>query len=137
MNPMTRIWSRLWLGGIHDAEALATSNPNGIATVLTLCPERIERRARGINYLQIPVEDCRRIPTARFNAIMDALWEGIRRKKVLVHCVAGLSRSPIIVAAWMQVVGCKNVDEALADINRVRPIDPSPVLLSSVREALR
>lgn len=137
MNSMTRIWLRLWLGGIDDAEALAAANPNGITTVLTLCPERIERRAPGINYLQFPVEDCRRISVARFYAIMDGLFENLRYGKVLVHCVAGLSRSPIIVAAWMQFVGCKSVDEALADINRVRPIDPSPVLLRSIKEALK
>ena len=137
MISMTRIWERLWLGGIDDAEALAKANPNGITTVLTLCPERVEHRARGVNYLSFPIEDGRPIPVARFDSVIDALWENVRWGKVLVHCVAGLSRSPIIVAGWMHVVGYKTIDEALADINRIRPIDPSPVLLRSVKEVLR
>jgi atypical dual specificity phosphatase len=136
MNRMTHVWERLWLGGIDDAESLAKANPNGISTVLTLCPERVEHRARAINYLQFPVEDCRRIPAARFDTIIDALWENVQRGKVLVHCAAGLSRSPIITASWMHLVGYENIDEALAAINRIRPIDPSPVLLKSVKELL-
>jgi protein-tyrosine phosphatase len=124
------------LGGIDDAEALAKSNPFGVTTVLTVCPERVQHKASGVNYLQFPVEDARRIPVAQFDAIIDALWENVRWGKVLVHCVAGLSRSPIIVASWMHVVGYADIDEALAEINRLRPIDPSPILLKSVKELL-
>ena len=137
MNRMTRIWARLYLGSIDDAEALAKSNLHGIRTVLSVCREPVCTRANGVKYLQIPVEDGRRIPIARFDAVIDAVSENIRWGKVLVHCLAGLSRSPIIVASWMHVVGYKNIDAALAEINRLRPIDPSPSLLRSVKEALR
>ena len=42
-----------------------------------------------------------------------------------------------MAAAWMHVVGCKNVDAALADIGRLRTIKPNPNLLRSVKESLR
>lgn len=137
MIGMTRIWERLYLGGIDDAEALAKSNPKRITTVISVCSERVRIRARGVNYLQFPVEDGRRIPVTRFDAIIDGIAENIRWGRLLVHCMVGMSRSPVIVASWMHVVGYKNIDAALAEINRVRPIDPSPILLKSVREALR
>jgi protein-tyrosine phosphatase len=68
---------------------------------------------------------------------MDALGENIRWGTVLLNCAAGLSRAPIITAAWMHVVGYKNIDAALLEIAKLRSItDPSPVLLTSVKEYL-
>jgi hypothetical protein len=45
--------------------------------------------------------------------------------------------SPIICAAWMCRCGYASLDAALAEIEAWRPIDPSPVLLSSVRNLLQ
>ncbi len=42
-----------------------------------------------------------------------------------------------MAAAWMTVVGCKNIDAALADLGKIRPIETSPVLLKSVKRALK
>ena len=51
--------------------------------------------------------------------------------------VTQVSRSPIVTAAWMHVVGYKNIDAALAEVKRLRPIiSPSPTLLKSVKELL-
>ena len=81
--------------------------------------------------------ESRPLPVGRFDGIIDALWENIRWGKVLIHSFAGASRAPIMAAAWMTVVGCKNIDAALADIGKMRPVEPSPVLLRSVKRALR
>jgi protein-tyrosine phosphatase len=68
---------------------------------------------------------------------MKAIGEAVRQGKVLVHCGAGVSRSPVIVAGWMHLVGYKNVDAALSEIAELRPtIYPSGALLSSVRAQL-
>jgi atypical dual specificity phosphatase len=69
---------------------------------------------------------------------MDAIAENIRWGTVLVHCGAGVSRTPILAAAWMYVVGYKNIDAALIEIRKLRPIvSPSPILLRSVKEHLK
>ena len=135
---MTQVWERLFIGGMDDAEALADANPLvGIATVITVCRETVRARAEGVNYLHFPVPESRPLPVGRFDGIIDALWENIRWGKVLIHSFAGASRAPIMAAAWMTVVGCKNIDAALADIGKMRPVEPSPVLLRSVKRALK
>jgi protein-tyrosine phosphatase len=132
----TQVWERLFIGSLEDAESLAGSNPLDITTVVTLCRETVRKSAPGVNYLHFPVPDARPLPAGRFDGIIDALWENLRWGKVLIHSLAGASRSPIIAAAWMHVVGCKNIDAALADIGRLRTVEPSPILLSSIKEHL-
>ena len=134
---VTQVWERLFIGGMADAEALSDDNPLDIATVITVCRETVRARAEGVNYLQFPVPESRPLPVGRFDGIIDALWENIRWGKVLVHSLAGANRAPVLAAAWMHVVGCKNIDAALVDIRRMRPVEPSPVLLRSVKRALK
>ena len=132
---MTRIWQRLYLGSFKDAEHLSTANPCGITTVLSLC-EDVVRRARNISYVHLPVADSRAITALRLNEIIGAIADSVRRGKLLVHCVAGSSRSPIIIAAWLDRCGYADIELALGEINEIRDIDPSPVLLKSVKEHL-
>jgi protein-tyrosine phosphatase len=134
---VTQVWERLFIGGLADAEALAESNQLGIATVITVCREAIRLRAEGVNYLRFPVRESRPLPVGRFDGIIDALWENIRWGKVLVHSFTGANRAPVLAAAWMQAVGCKGIDTALAEIGRLRTVEPDPTLLQSVRRALK
>ncbi|MFZ3212045.1 MAG: dual specificity protein phosphatase [Terriglobales bacterium] len=135
---MSRICSRLFLGGIKDAERLATANPEGITAVISLCAAaEVLPKGREIEYVHIPVDDSRPVPLQRFEAIMAAIAKHIRNGKVLLHCAGGTSRSPIFAAAWMHRVGYLHIESALLDIAELRPvIDPSPVLLKSVKEHL-
>jgi hypothetical protein len=65
-----------------------------------------------------------------------AIADGVRRGSLLVHCVGGMSRSPIMLAAWMHCCGYAEIHKALHEIAEMRDIDPSPVLLKSVEERL-
>jgi protein-tyrosine phosphatase len=121
---------------MEDAEALAESNPLGIATVITVCREAFRVRAEGVNYQHLPVPESRPLPVGRFDGIIDALWENIRWGKVLIHSLASANRAPVLAAAWMHAVGCKGIDAALADIGRLRTVKPDPALLQSVKRAL-
>jgi len=133
---VTQVWERLFVGGIGDAEALAESNPLKITTVVTLCREKVQKGTPDINYIHFPLRDARPIPVGHFDEIIDNLFENIRWGKILVHSLAGASRSPIMAAAWMHRCGYKNIDGALADIGRLRTVEPSPILLSSIKEHL-
>ena len=132
---MTRIWDRIYLGSLKDAGQLAAANPCGITSVLSLCEEAV-RRAANICYVHLPISDSRSIPAQKFDAIMQAIEQCVRRGSLLVHCVGGMSRSPIMVAAWLHRCGYAGIDKALAEISELRDIDPSPVLLKSVKERL-
>lgn len=133
---MTKIWDRLYLGSFKDAEHLGTANPCGITTVVSLCEEAVRRRAKTIRYVHLPVADSRPVPALRLNEIMAAMADGVRRGNLLVHCIAGSSRSPIMIAAWLDRCGYVAIERALAEITEVQDIDPSPVLLKSIKEHL-
>ena len=95
------------------------------------------RRNPGINYVHVPIADAAPVTVGQFDAIMDAIAENVRWGTVLLHCGAGVSRSPILTAAWMHVVGYKNIEAALKEIKGLRPIiSPSSILLVSVKELL-
>ena len=136
--PMSRLCSRLFLGGIKDAERLATANPEGITAVISLCAEQIAPKRRDIKYVRIPIDDARPVTRPQFEVVMSAIAEHIRGGKVLLHCGAGMSRSPIFAAAWMHRCGYLHIESALLEIAELRPtIDPSPALLKSVKEHLK
>lgn len=64
--------------------------------------------------------------------ITHALGAGLR---VLVHCVAGVSRSPTLVAAYLIQEMGMTTDEALARIRRVRPfIEPKRGFVAQLRD---
>lgn len=133
---MTKIWERLYLGNLKDAEQLARSNPQRITTVISLCREKAVHRSPKITYIHIPIPDSRPISAQRFEDVMFAMAIGLRRGNLLVHCLAGMSRSPILIAAWMQRCGYAGIDTALSEIAELRDIAPSNTMLKSVKELL-
>jgi protein-tyrosine phosphatase len=138
MIEMTQVWERLFIGGHDDAQRLLESNPKGITTVISLFEISVVRRNFAVNYLHFPIADATPIIVGPFDAIIDALAENIRWGTVLLHCGSGMSRAPIMAAAWMHVVGYKNIDAALEEIAGLRPIiAPSKTLLASVGRHLK
>jgi len=133
---VTRIWERLYLGSLKDAEQLARSNPQRIKTVVSLCREQAVHRTPKIAYINIPIPDSRPISAQTFEDIMFAMAIGVRRGNLLVHCLAGMSRSPILIAAWLHRCGYAGIDKALSEIAKLRDIAPSRTLLTSVKDLL-
>ena len=137
VSGITQVWERLFIGSAKDAESLVEANPHGIQTVITLCEESLRHRNPAINYVHVAIADGTPITVGQFQSVMDAIWQNISGN-VLLHCVGGLSRTPVVCAAWMHSVGYKNIDAALEEIAAQRPtIDPSPILLLSIREHLK
>jgi hypothetical protein len=134
---VTKIWERLYLGSLKDAEQLARSNPQRIATVVSLCREQAVQRAHKIIYIHIPIADSRPISAQKFEDIMCAMAIGLQRGNLLVHCLQGMNRSPILIAAWLDRCGYAGIDKGLSEIAKLRDIAPSRTLLTSVQDLLR
>src|SRR5258708_13386212 len=66
---VTKIWERLYLGSLKDAEQLARSNPQRITTVVSLCREQAIHRAPKITYIHIPIPASPPILTQKFKDI--------------------------------------------------------------------
>lgn len=116
-----QIWERLYIGNFVDAERLSRSNPFGFTSVITLCEEPVKRRNPAIN-LHFPIGDGAPIASVPFDGIIDAIAENIRWGTLLLHCGSGISRAPILAAAWMHVAGYKEIDGSLREIAGLRPI---------------
>jgi histidinol-phosphate aminotransferase len=55
-------------------------------------------------------------------------------RRVLVHCQAGISRSPAVTLCYLHEFAGRSIDEALAQVKAGRPqADPHPTLLASIR----
>jgi protein-tyrosine phosphatase len=135
---MTQVWERLFIGSLQDAEELATSNPHAITTVVTLCFEDVPKRSRNIAYLHYAIYDQRPVSHSMFVIIIEGIAKSIRRGQVLINCGAGMSRAPIMAAAWMHICGYTNIDVAIDEIGGKRSIiAPAPTLLKSIKEHLR
>jgi atypical dual specificity phosphatase len=131
---VTRIWERIYLGDLKDAQQLARSNKQRISTVISLCREQSVNKAPKITYIHIPIPDSRPISAQKFEDILFAIAIGVRRGNLLVHCLAGMNRSPILIAAWLHRCGYAGIDKALAEIADLRDIAPSQVLLRNIKE---
>jgi protein-tyrosine phosphatase len=138
MSNYTRVWERLYLGSLVDAEKIALSNLFTITTVISLCSQQVFTRGKGIHYIQIPVTDAGPFVAQKLDLVMACISEEIQKGSVLLHCGAGVSRSPIFAAAWMHRCGYRNFDLALKEIAELRPvIDPSLELCARVKEYLQ
>ena len=136
--PMTRILKRLYLGSASDADHLAISNPMGIRTVINVSTEKSERRRPGLSYLHYPIVDGATVEPSVFEKVMTAIARQLRSGTVLVHCSAGMSRSPVMVAVYLRYAGHECFDCALETISELRRlIDPNPVLVLSAKQYLR
>ena len=68
-------------------------------------------KAAKVTYIHIPISDLRLMSAQKFEDIMFAMAVGVRRGNLLVHCFAGMSRSPILIAAWLHRCGYAGIDK--------------------------
>jgi protein-tyrosine phosphatase len=111
---ITKVWEHLHVGGLKDAERLNADNPASITAVVSLCPDEVLPKAKGIKHVEIAIPDAQPISAEKFEKIMKTLTEQVSRGTVLLVCAAGMSRSPIMAAAWMHSNGHLNFDRHAA-----------------------
>ena len=130
-------FERLFVSDLRAAERLAEANPLGIRTIVSVCAERIQSRCPDVRYRQLPMLDAQPLQFEMLDQVMQTVARNIIAGGVLIHCAAGLSRSPVMVALYFDLVGFRNFDEALNEVARLRTVDPSPVIVRSAKQYLR
>lgn len=135
-SPMVEIISAssqrgpLYLGNIVDA---LNSNCQNILNISTYTHAQVQSVWKGGvlptgNVLQISIEDD---PNVNLMQYFDITFDFIHKARsqgqsVLVHCVAGVSRSPTVVCAYLMKLANLSASDALSLVKRKRNIvDPN------------
>jgi protein-tyrosine phosphatase len=111
----------LWLGGSSDATDIEAIKKLGIKAVLNLRTTKL-REVEGCQMYWHPLVDWFGNDQGEFDAAVQRLTE-LQAAKIptLIHCHAGVSRSPTVLATWWaKEVGC-SFDEACDVIRKMRP----------------
>jgi protein phosphatase slingshot len=138
----TQINAGLYLGSIAAAQSSYSVRSLGITHILTVAdsipPKFPEVKARQrIQYKIIEVTD---EDTSHLLPHLDECVDFIHRAiadggNILVHCLAGVSRSATVVAAYLMKVDGLGLEEALKHIRRKRPlVNPNPGFISQLRQ---
>ena len=128
MNDVSQIYDNLYLSSCeptYDSKLLTELN---IKRILTLDVSPLDKKQNDIIYLFIramdhPKEDL----LSKFEECHRFISEGVLKgENVLVHCVAGVSRSATIVISFIMVEHNMSAEEALNFVAKQRPIiDPN------------
>ena len=144
--PLTKLSERLWLGGLADvetSEAREHLRSLGITHIVNLAAgtdDELEPLDHGFTVLRVEQEDGEPIPRETIDHFLAWMKEH-QDAKMLIHCAAGISRTPSFVIAWemeqLDARGARNLAslwEGLErDIAAARPVIwPSGVLRQSV-----
>ncbi|CAF1163554.1 unnamed protein product [Rotaria sordida] len=135
---MTEILPRIFVGNILDAQNLDRLNQNGITHIVNSTPDlplfwEKECQYMRVDVLDLPSENIRKYFDKTFQFIDEALH--IKTNNVLVHCSAGISRSPTLVLAYMIKKYHMTLDEAFNKMRQLRQIvDPNISFIVQLRD---
>ena len=126
---------RLWLGNAGDGRDPARLLEAGIVAVINLAVEEPSPiLPRTMTYCHFPIMDgaqeCEGVLATAIQTLVSLLRNQV---PVLVHCGAGMSRSPAVVAAALAIVKGGSPEERLRQIVSGHPHDVSPQLWQAVR----
>lgn len=102
-------------------ELLSSLGIGHILNVTSDCPNFFEEN--GIVYQQVPIDDTwqQNISSYFYSSIEFIRSAQAANSKVLVHCKAGVSRSPTIVIAYLMQASKMTLTEAYSTVRAARP----------------
>lgn len=135
---MTEILPRIFVGNTHDAQNLDRLTQHGITHIINSTPDLPSSWEKKCQYLRIDIFD---LPSQNIRKYFDMTYQFIedalctKTNKVLVHCSAGISRSPTLVLAYMIKKKKIKLDEAFQTMRQLRTIvDPNISFILQLRE---
>lgn len=123
-------------GDGRDPERLLAA---GVAAVLNLAAEEPSAvLPRSMVYCHFPIEDGEQEDPSVLAAAIQTLVSLLKnRVPTLVHCGAGMSRSPAVAAAALAIVQGGSPEEKLREVVAGHPHDVSPRLWDAVCRVCR
>jgi atypical dual specificity phosphatase len=129
----------LYLGPSSTASSQSFLTANSISHVLSVGATPTHT-VDGVTYHRLSLNDS---PSSSISKVSDAACEIIDAAlstkggtgKILVHCSAGISRSPTIVVAYLMKRHEMSLRSALGKVIRARPqVSPNPGFLQQLKE---
>ena len=131
-QPLNKIWKirdHLYLGNINTLDLL---DQYYINTVFSLIPEDNLIDPKILEYHRFFICIIDDIPTENIikcaNFMLPIMFDEIKHgNNILVHCLAGISRSVSIIIAYLMIVEKLTYNQALDSIRQIRPeVNPNP-----------
>jgi protein-tyrosine phosphatase len=115
------ITSEIAIGNCDDARRLDVLCSAGIGSILSLTGwPNGESNTRGLVWRCVELIDGHGNPVTRLHQAVWQLHELVTQSKVLVHCMEGVSRSPLVVASYLADKAARPFEECLNEVAQVR-----------------
>ena len=121
INDMDQITNNIWLGNYSSASNIDNLKNQGINNILCVMDTRppAYKKEDNMNQKIINVADSPVQNIIRYFGESLSFIEG--KDKILVHCMAGASRSATVVIAYIMWKEKKSFEEALGIVSKKRP----------------
>ncbi len=128
------IAGQLWLGNTLDAHDIQRIVDAGIQALVQSAVEELPpKMTREILYFRFPLTDGSGNSAEILAFAVETVVSLIKKRiPTMVFCSAGMSRSPVIVAAAQALIQRQSLDECLAQIVSDQPHDVSASFWNSV-----
>ncbi|XP_060716864.1 serine/threonine/tyrosine-interacting-like protein 2 [Tachysurus vachellii] len=143
MNPVDEVWPNIFIGEKSVAVNKARLKRLGITHILNaghgtgVYTSESFYEGMNITYMGIEVDDFQDSDiSSHFRTCAEFLDEALltHRGKVLVDSMMGISRSAVLVAAYLMIFHNMSIMEALMEIRKKRAITPNEGFLKQLRE---
>lgn len=133
---MDFVTSMVAVGAMSDALDERDLQVKRIGAVLSLAPAALDASITHHCVREIKIKDRAGLPFDAISTAVAFISHQVReRRRVLIHCEKGISRSPSIAVCYLHECCGVSIETAISHVKRVRPCaDPHPALIASIRD---
>jgi predicted protein tyrosine phosphatase len=137
INALDKIDDRLYLGGEHAASNYEIIRKNKISHIINVAINSTTYDHSDIKIVKCQIDDEAIAPDGYFESMANLLYSMLQDtndiENILVHCVAGISRSATVILSYLILHQKMSFYAALSKIEKNRDIvSPHPLLIYSM-----